>query len=67
MVRFHPAPSLSDRNSQIVVQNINLVVGDGGAVIQEVSRLAYDYFSRLSGVTRYGTRVPLEVKQQVQQ
>jgi len=63
MVRFHPAPSLSDRNSQIVVQNINLVVGDGGAVIQEVSRIAYDYFSRLSGVTRYGTRVPLEVKQ----
>jgi hypothetical protein len=46
-----------------VVQSVNLVVGDGGAVIQEVSRIAYDYFSRLSGVTRYGTRVPLEVKQ----
>ncbi|MDH4071620.1 MAG: class A beta-lactamase-related serine hydrolase [Gammaproteobacteria bacterium] len=41
--------------------------GDGGAVIQEVSRLSYDYFSRLSGVTSYGTRVPLEVKQRVQQ
>ena len=36
--------------------------GDGGAVIEEVSRLAYDYFSRLSGITEYGTRVPLDVK-----
>ena len=37
--------------------------GDGGAVIEAVSRLAYDYFSRLSGITEYGTRVPLEVKE----
>ena len=36
--------------------------GDGGAVIEEVSRLSYDYFSRLSGITEYGTRVPLAVK-----
>jgi len=35
--------------------------GDGGAVIEEVSRLAYDYFSRLSGITEYGTRVPTEL------
>jgi len=41
--------------------------GDGGAVIEEVSRLAYDYFSRLSGITDYGTRVPLEVKEAAQQ
>lgn len=41
--------------------------GDGGAVIEAVSGLAYDYFSRLSGVTRYGTRVPLEIKEQVLQ
>jgi beta-lactamase class A len=39
--------------------------GDGGAVIEEVSRLAYGYFSRLSGITEYGTRVPLDVKQSV--
>ncbi|HSG48854.1 MAG TPA: serine hydrolase [Longimicrobiales bacterium] len=36
--------------------------GNGGAVIEAVSATAYDYFSRLSGVTEYGTRVPLEVK-----
>ena len=36
--------------------------GNGGAVIEAVSAAAYDYFSRLSGVTEYGTRVPLEVK-----
>lgn len=41
--------------------------GDGGAVIEEVSRLAYDYFSRLSGITEYGTRVPLDVKQAAQE
>lgn len=40
--------------------------GDGGAVVEEVSQLAYDYFSRLSGITGYGTRVPLEVKRQAQ-
>jgi len=37
--------------------------GNGGAVIEAVSALAYDYFSRLSGVTEHGTRVPLDVKQ----
>jgi beta-lactamase class A len=36
--------------------------GDGGAVIEDVSALAFDYFSRLSGITEYGTRVPLDVK-----
>jgi beta-lactamase class A len=41
--------------------------GDGGAVIEEVSRLAYDYFSRLSGITEYGTRVPLDVKEAAEQ
>lgn len=39
--------------------------GNGGAVIEAVSALAYDYFSRLSGVTEYGTRVPLDVKRRV--
>lgn len=37
--------------------------GNGGAVVEQVSRLAYDYFSRLSGITEYGTRVPLDVKE----
>ncbi|MGI9626119.1 MAG: serine hydrolase [Longimicrobiales bacterium] len=36
--------------------------GNGGAVIEAVSAAAYDYFSRLSGVTDFGTRVPLDVK-----
>ncbi len=40
--------------------------GDGGAVIQRVSALAFDYFSRLSGVTQYGTRVPLDVKRRTE-
>lgn len=35
--------------------------GNGGAVIEAISALTYDYFSRLSGVTDYGTRVPLDV------
>jgi beta-lactamase class A len=39
--------------------------GDGGAVIEAVSALTYDYFSRLSGITEYGTRVPLDVKRRV--
>jgi beta-lactamase class A len=39
--------------------------GDGGAVIEAISALAYDYFSRLSGITEYGTRVPLDVKEAV--
>jgi beta-lactamase class A len=36
--------------------------GDGGALVEAVSNEAYRYFSRLSGVTDHGTRVPLEVK-----
>ncbi|MED5461105.1 MAG: serine hydrolase [Pseudomonadota bacterium] len=51
---------VSDRPYVIVV--MSNYGGNGGAVIEEVSRLAYDYFSRLSGITDYGTRVPLEVK-----
>lgn len=39
--------------------------GNGGAVVEAVSEVTYDYFSRLSGVTEYGTRVPLEVKRRV--
>ena len=39
--------------------------GNGGAVIEAASAAAYDYFSRLSGVTEYGTRVPLDVKRRV--
>jgi beta-lactamase class A len=40
--------------------------GNGGAVIEAVSAAAYDYFSRLSGVTDYGTRVPLDIKRRIQ-
>lgn len=40
--------------------------GDGGAMIEAVSTVTYSYFSRLSGVTRYGTRVPLDVKRQLE-
>jgi beta-lactamase class A len=36
--------------------------GNGGAVVEAASAVAFDYFSRLSGVTEYGTRVPLAVK-----
>lgn len=39
--------------------------GDGGALIEAVSREVWGHFSRLSGVTEYGTRVPLEVKGRV--
>jgi beta-lactamase class A len=39
--------------------------GNGGAVIEAVSALTYDYFSRLSGVTENGTRVPLDVLRRV--
>jgi len=39
--------------------------GDGGAVIEAVSAVTYDYFSRLSGITDHGTRVPLDVKRRV--
>ena len=40
--------------------------GNGGAVIEAVSELAFGYFSRLSGVTEHGTRVPLDVKQRLE-
>ena len=39
--------------------------GNGGAVIEAVSALTYDYFGRLSGITEYGTRVPLDVKRRI--
>jgi beta-lactamase class A len=39
--------------------------GNGGAVIEAASAAAFDYFSRLSGVTEYGTRVPLDIKRRV--
>jgi len=39
--------------------------GNGGAVIEAASAAAYDYFSRLSGVTGHGTRVPLDVKRRI--
>lgn len=39
--------------------------GNGGAVVEAASALVFDYFSRLSGVTDYGTRVPLDVKRRV--
>ena len=39
--------------------------GNGGAVVEAVSAVAYDYFNRLSGITEYGTRVPLDVKRRV--
>jgi beta-lactamase class A len=39
--------------------------GNGGAMIEAVSAATYDYFSRLSGVTSYGTRVPLDIKRRI--
>ena len=39
--------------------------GNGGAVIEAAQTAAYSYFSRLSGVTEYGTRVPLDVKRRI--
>ena len=39
--------------------------GNGGAVVEAVSAVAYDYFSRLSGITMYGTRVDPEIKRRV--
>lgn len=39
--------------------------GNGGAVVEAASALAYDYFSRLSGITDYGTRIPLDVKRRI--
>jgi beta-lactamase class A len=39
--------------------------GNGGAVVEAASAAAFDYFSRLSGITDYGTRVPLDVKRRI--
>ncbi len=39
--------------------------GDGGDVVEAASAAAFAYFSKLSGVTEYGTRVPLDVKARV--
>ena len=39
--------------------------GNGGAVVEAVSAVAYDYFSRLSGITVYGTRVDPQIKRRV--
>jgi beta-lactamase class A len=54
---------LQDRPYIVVV--MSNYGGNGGAVIEEVSALTYDYFNRLSGVTEHGTRVPLDVLQRV--
>lgn len=39
--------------------------GNGGGIVEAASAAAYRYFSKLSGVTPYGTRVPLDVKRRV--
>jgi beta-lactamase class A len=39
--------------------------GNGSAIVEAASEAAYRYFSKLSGVTPYGTRVPLDVKRRV--
>jgi beta-lactamase class A len=39
--------------------------GDGRAVVEAASAAAFAYFSKLSGVTEYGTRVPMDVKARV--
>jgi beta-lactamase class A len=54
---------LPDRPYVVVV--MSSYGGNGGTVIEAVSAAAYDYFSRLSGVTEYGTRVPLDVKRRM--
>jgi beta-lactamase class A len=54
---------LEDRPYVVVV--MSSYGGNGGAVIEAVSAATYDYFSRLAGVTEYGTRVPLDVKRRV--
>ncbi|TVP43860.1 MAG: serine hydrolase [Gemmatimonadales bacterium] len=57
------AVNLPDRPYVLVV--MSSFGGDGGALIREVSEAAWRYFSRLAGVTEYGTRVPLDVKRRV--
>ncbi len=54
---------LPDRPYVLVV--MSSYGGDGGALIRQVSEAAWSHFSRLSGVTEYGTRVPLDVKRRV--
>jgi beta-lactamase class A len=39
--------------------------GNGAAVIEAASAASYRYFSKLAGVTPYGTRVPLDVIRRV--
>jgi beta-lactamase class A len=39
--------------------------GDAAPLMEAVSGALWSYFSRLSGVTGYGTRVPLEIKRRV--
>ncbi len=39
--------------------------GDGGAVVEAVSRAAHGYFSKLAGATPHGTRVPPEMLRRV--
>ncbi len=39
--------------------------GDGDRLVEAASAAAYRYFSKLSGATPYGTRVPLDVKRRV--
>lgn len=45
----------------IVTVMTNYGRGAGGNAIEAISKGAYDYFARLAGATRYGTRVPLEL------
>lgn len=54
---------LPDRPYVLVV--MSSYGGDGGDLIRQVSEAAWNYFSRLSGVTEYGTRVPLDVKRRI--
>lgn len=54
---------LEDRPYVVVV--MSNYGGDGGAVIEAVSAATYEYFSRLAGVTQYGTRIPLDVKRRI--
>jgi beta-lactamase class A len=58
------AVNLPDRPYVLVV--MSSFGGDGGGLIREVSDATWRYFSRLAGVTDYGTRVPLDVKQRVE-
>lgn len=57
------AVNLPDRPCVLVI--MSSYGGDGSAMIRGIPKAAWDYFSRLSGVTEYGTRVPLEVKRRI--